>query len=378
MKLDNDQDRKIIIYITYTVLLLIALYNFKLLFKGVLFILDLLSPFIVGLAIAFIINVLLRVVENLLFHPKSFLNMHRYILKIKRPFSLIVTLSLIFGSFLILIVIIVPELQNAFSILVVRAPELYRDFQVWFISFQEKFSLSFIPEISINWESIVKSVSEFISSGSLQFYKATTSVISSIVTISVGFVFAIYVLLQKEKLCQQVKKLMYAFLPKKFIADTLEVVQLSNSIFSKFIIGQCIEAFLIGLMCFVGMIVFGIPLAGAVSVLVGFTALIPILGAFIGTFIGMLLIATINPIQSIFFLIYIIVIQQIDGNIIYPKVVGSAIGLPGIWVLAAVTVGASLYGIIGMLIAVPLASVLYSILRIRVNRRILEKEITIT
>lgn len=161
---------------------------------------------------------------------------------------------------------------------------------------------------------------------------------------------------------------MNAYLPKSVIEKINNVAILSNKVFSSFVSGQCIEALIIGILCFIGMIILRLPYAGAISVLVGFTALIPVFGAFIGTIFGAFLIFMINPIQAIIFIIYIIVLQQLEGNLIYPHVVGKSVGLPGIWVLVAVSVGASINGVLGMLLSVPIVSIIYSIVKTDVNK----------
>jgi predicted PurR-regulated permease PerM len=181
--------------------------------------------------------------------------------------------------------------------------------------------------------------------------------------------FSIYILAQKETIGRQVKKLLRALLPNKAAENLLELSSLTHLSFARFVSGQMTEAVIIGLLCFIGMLIFGFPYAGVISVMVGFTALIPIFGAFIGTGIGAFLILLTNPIQAIWFVIFIIVLQQLEGNLIYPKVVGRSIGLPGIWVLLAVTVGGNAWSLPGMLLAVPLSSVVYTLLRRFVNRR---------
>ena len=173
----------------------------------------------------------------------------------------------------------------------------------------------------------------------------------------------------KEKLCNQLDRVAHAYLKPDRYQRGKEIFQLTNRTFSNFVSGQVLEAIIIGTLCFIGMLIFRMPYAGPISVLVGFTALIPVFGAFIGTAIGALLILFLSPIKAFWFVIFIIVLQQFEGNVIYPRVVGKSVGLPGIWVLVAVTVGGGAFGFIGMLISVPVASLLYSLLRESVNRR---------
>ena len=189
------------------------------------------------------------------------------------------------------------------------------------------------------------------------------------VDIVLGIVFAIYLLAQKENLGRQTKKSIRAIFGEERAKKIVDFSSLTNSVFTKFVTGQLTEACIIGVLCFIGMLIFGMPYAGIISILVGFTALIPIFGAFIGTGIGAFLILLENPLKAIWFVIFIIVLQQLEGNLIYPRVVGKSVGLPGIWVLAAVTIGGGLFGVMGMLFSVPICSVLYVMFREYVNRK---------
>lgn len=189
----------------------------------------------------------------------------------------------------------------------------------------------------------------------------------------IAFIFAIYVLLSKETLSSQIIRLFQAFLPEKIRNGVLHVASTAHGIFCSFVTGQCIEAVILGSLCAIGMVIFRFPYAAMIGVLVGVTALIPVVGAFIGAGVGAFLILMNDPFQALMFIIYIVVLQQIEGNVIYPKVVGSSVGLPAMWVLAAVTVGGGIGGILGMLFAVPTASVLYTLLREAMRKRLEKK-----
>ena len=204
------------------------------------------------------------------------------------------------------------------------------------------------------------------------------TIVTSLFNIIVGIIFAIYMLYNKEKFGIQAKKLAYGHLPKKAADELMYIGRLSNKTFGKFVTGQCTEAVIIGVLCFIGMSVFKMPYAIMVSVLVGFTALIPIFGAFIGTAIGAFLILMVSPIQAFWFIVFIIVLQQIEGHVIYPKVVGTSIGLPAIWTMLAVIVGGALGGVLGMLVGVPMSSVAYSLIKRYTNRKLEKKEIDVT
>ncbi len=198
------------------------------------------------------------------------------------------------------------------------------------------------------------------------------TVFSSIVTVVLSIIFAIYLLVDKEKIGRQFDRVMRRYMSTKFYERTKYVLSVLDDSFSSFISGQCIDAILVGILCTIGMLILRLPYATMIGAIVAFTALIPVAGSYIGAIMGAFMILTVSPIKSLIFLIFIIVLQQADGNIVYPKIVGSSIGLPGIWVLAAVTVGGGLMGVLGMLIAVPIAATLYKILRADVNGKLHE------
>ena len=194
-------------------------------------------------------------------------------------------------------------------------------------------------------------------------------IVNGIVNFVLGLVFAIYILMSKETLKDQTKRLINAYLPSKVADNIFEVARLSRTTFSNFIIGQTVEAFILGALCTIGMIILGLPYAPMVGSLVGITAFIPIIGAFIGGAIGAFMIFTVDYMQAFIFIIFLVILQQLEGDLIYPRVVGSTIGLPSIWVLFAVTVGGSLWGITGVLLGVPIVSVIYSLVKIQVKNR---------
>ena len=203
-----------------------------------------------------------------------------------------------------------------------------------------------------------------------------SNIIGALVSFFIGFVFAVYILMAKEKLAGQGRQILYAFLKEQTADKVLYVLGLSSKTFSKFISGQCLEACILGLMFFVTMTIFGLPYAMLISVLIAFTALIPMVGAFIGCAIGVLLILMVSPLKALIFLAMFLVLQQIEGNLIYPHVVGGSIGLPSIWVLVAITVGGNLMGVAGMIIFIPICSVLYALFRLYVKNRLAENNVS--
>ena len=239
-----------------------------------------------------------------------------------------------------------------------------------------------IQSLEFEWDQILGDLVNFLKNGAGSVidttFAAAKSIVSAVSTFFISFVFSCYILLQKEKLSVQVRKLMYAFMPKDWTEIFIALGSVTYKTFSSFLTGQCLEAVILGCMFFIAMSIFGMPYALLIAVLVAFTALIPIFGAFIGCAVGALLIFMVNPLQAVGFVAMFLVLQQIEGNFIYPHVVGSSVGLPSMWVLVAVSVGASLMGVVGMLIFIPIVSVVYTLLRGIVNRRLKERKIEVS
>ena len=200
-------------------------------------------------------------------------------------------------------------------------------------------------------------------------YSAVSSVFSAIVTFFISLIFSVYLLLGKEQLQDQGKRLLHNYMRPKWVGKIMYVLNIVNDSFHRYIVGQCLEAVILGLLCMIGMFILGLPYAVMIGTLIGFTALIPVAGAYIGAGVGAVMVFTVSPVEALIFLIFVLVIQQVEGNLIYPKVVGNSIGLPAIWVLATVTIGGSLMGISGMLIGVPVAAALYRLIREDMARR---------
>jgi len=231
----------------------------------------------------------------------------------------------------------------------------------------------------IDWKSLMNEVMKFVSGGLGStvgaVVSAVSNVISDVVTGVLAFIFAIYFLLGKEKLCEQYRRLMKNYLPEKAVRKINYVASVVNDSFHRYIVGQCTEAIILGVLCALGMLVFQFPYAGMIGALIGFTALIPVAGAYIGGVVGFVMILTVSPIKALLFIVFLVVLQQLEGNLIYPKVVGGSLGLPAVWVLAAVTIGGALMGISGMLIGVPIAASVYRLIRDDMRRKEQDKQI---
>lgn len=363
----NKKDIRLLIL--YAVVLVFAFIYIKEVFEVLKYIIKLFMPFIIGLMIAFVLNVLMNVIEN------KWLKKVKWNKNTKRGVSLSLAILLVLGFFILLLFLIIPNLQDTIVIFANNIPEYLSNLKELLVKI--KIPDNIIDEIVKTMKSFGDVASDYVINNRNTVISVTlgiaSNVVSSFVNVFIGFVFAIYYLVDKEKISRQINKLMDAYLSKKSCKKINEIATLSNKIFASFVSGQCIEALLIGILCFIGMIILRLPYAGTISVLVGFTALIPVFGAFIGTLVGAFLIFMVNPLQAVIFVIFIIVLQQFEGNLIYPHVVGKSVGLPGIWVLVAVTVGASINGVLGMLLSVPLVSIIYSIVKTDVNLKLNKK-----
>ena len=366
MKLNKKDIRLLVLY---TVLLVFGFIYIKEIFSILKYIIKIFMPFIIGVMIAFVLNVLMGVIENKWFEK---LNWNK---NTKRGISLTLSILIVIGFFIILLLLIIPNLQDTIVIFANNIPDYLSNLKELLLKLNV--SDNVINDIMDTLSNLGDSAKEYVLSNSGKIIETTfgiaSNVLNAFVNVFIGIVFAIYFLIDKEKISRQFSNIMKAYLPCKSCKKIEDIAELSNRVFANFVSGQCLEAIIIGVLCFFGMIILRLPYAGAISVLVGFTALIPVFGAFIGTIIGAFLIFMVNPLQSVIFVIFIIVLQQLEGNLIYPHVVGKSVGLPGIWVLVAVTIGASINGVLGMLLSVPLASILYSILKTDVNLKLKKK-----
>lgn len=337
-----------------------------------------LSPFVLGAALAFILNVPMRAFERWLGGVKKD--------GLRRAAAMLLTFVAIglvlFGVFRLLI----PQLVETVNSLIPKLVEFFSRMEQKFRGF-----LSENPELlewvyantaleSVNWgELIQKAVGVLTSSVSViasGAFSAVGNVTGALVDVVIGLVFSLYCLGCKEKLVRQAKKLLYAFLPERICDETLRIMRLTNSTFSGFISGQCLEAVILACLFAVAMAIFRMPYISLICVLIGVTALVPLVGGFVGCFFGAFFILVNDPVQALIFVIMFLVIQQIEGNLIYPKVVGNSIGLPGMWVLVAVSIGGDLMGVAGMLVMIPVTSVIYALLREITNKRLERRNIS--
>ncbi|MBM6829889.1 AI-2E family transporter [Anaerotignum lactatifermentans] len=381
MQLDDNTFKKLRWLIVFTLVVFILLWRMEMVALAFGLLLNISAPFLLGAAIAFILSVPMARIEKILSGMGGSSSAKK---KLLRPLSLILTLLFVITILALSTLVVLPELGRTFSSLV-RTIQL--KFPVFLQQVEELFQNN--PEISqwlhsvdLDWETLSQKALEFFQNGANvvvgSAFSAARGIFSGVANFVIGFVFACYILIQKEKLGLQCRKLLYAYLKAPLVERILEICSLTHRTFASFLTGQCLEAVILGTMFFVTMTIFRFPYALLVGVLIALTALIPIFGAFIGCFVATFLILVINPWQALAFLILFLILQQIEGNFIYPHVVGGSVGLPSIWVLVAVTIGGNLMGIAGMLLFIPMVSVLYTLLRRDVYARLKEKDLNVS
>lgn len=375
MFLNRQTLKKIKGLILFTIFVLVLLWNYRVAFVGVSFVWRVLQPFVLGLGIAFVLNLPTRFFER-----KLFLRMK----KGRRQVALFFSIGIAVGILFVMAFLLIPELgktvANLGENMNVLLPKLQRSLVR--VLQEEPELAAWVANLELDWENLSGYGMKFLRSGALGFFSSTMetvkTIISGFTSFVIGFVFACYLLLQKERWYTQVKKTLYAFLPRDWTEIILAFAALSNDIFSKFFSGQCLEALVLGGIFLVCMLLFKIPYAVLLSVVIAITALIPIFGAFIGCAVGILLIITVNPSKAIAFLVIFLIIQQVEGDFIYPHIVGRSVGLPSIWVLFSVTVGAGLLGVVGMILFIPISSVVYTMMKGIVHRRLKRRGINVT
>lgn len=377
MDLSKLSMKKIRELIIFTVLLVVALWKFEVVIDVLKTIWGILFPFVLGGAIAFVINVPMSFLEKKIFGKTK--DENKVGKKLARPISLLLTIILAVGVIALVMFGVIPQLTRTMGSLMISIANFVPQMQNWIRDFSHNNQeiMKLVNQVQFNQDQAIKWGISILGSGAGNMMNTTMSAVGSIVsgfaTFFIAFSFACYILFQKEKLHVQIRKVFFAFIPKQKAEAFLKICSLIYQTFANFLTGQCVEAVILGSMFVVTLSILKMPYALLIGTLIAFTALIPIFGAFIGCAVGCFLIFMISPKQAILFIIVFLILQQIEGNLIYPHVVGGSVGLPSIWVLAAVTIGGNLMGIVGMLIFIPLVSVLYTIFREFVYLRLKEK-----
>ena len=366
MELNKKNIKRILLLVACSIILYWALNNLSTLGKLLGSFFSLFSPLLIGAGIAYVMNLLLKAIERLWdMALKKAPELWR--VKLKRPICLTATILLFLGIIFAIFFILIPRLEEAGSTLIANVPGYITQIQNWWgslVDFAAGHGVT-LPELSMNVEDATKFISKILSSDNVvnTTIDITTSILGALVNILLALVFSVYMLAQKETLISQSRRLLLAALPRKAGQRTMHILKLTNNAFSSFVTGQVTEAFILGTLCCIGMLILRLPYALPVSVIISFTSLIPIFGAWIGAATGAFLIVFVSPIKALTFLIFLLILQQVEGNLIYPKVVGKSVGLPGLWVLAAVTIGGGIFGMLGMLLGVPICSVIYALVQ---------------
>lgn len=375
MELNKKNMQKLMILITFGILLFWLLDSIPVIWNFITHLLNILFPFVLGGVIAFILNIPMTKIENFIKNKQKNTNSKFPV----RMISITLSLVLFLGVILLICFLLIPELIENIQLLIKNIPSFFTNLEKWLLELVDSY-----PDIqkqvqdafkeTTNFNNILVTVLNYLVNGSLNFI---SNLISGLFTFFTAIVFAIYMLSQKEYLERGMKKIMYAYIKKQHVEKIMSVASLANKTFSKFISGQCVEAVILGVIFFAVLTILRFPYALIISVLTSITALIPMFGALIAMTVGALLIAVTNPIQALLFIVVFQIIQQIENNFIYPKVVGKSVGLASIWTLMAVILGGSLMGVTGMIIGLPLASILYAILREETNEQLEKKKIKI-
>ena len=365
--MNNKQKAKWIIgIITCCILIYIAISNIDSIGKAIIWAVNLTKPIIIGIVLALILNVPMSFIERKVIKKN---------VKGKRSLSILLSLVLIIGRLFGIAVLVIPELVGALKIIINIISDWMQQLSLMESNMSHSTNprIEYLAQIDIDWmqlksqmETWFKAQSNTFANHAIEMIGTITGGIASVV---LGLVFAIYILARKEKLKAQVSKLVRTWLPEKISHATLYIAGVCSGVFQKFIAGQTSEAIILGTLCMIGMTVLRIPYAPMVGALVGVTALVPIVGAFVGVIVGGIMILTVAPFKALVFVIFFLILQQIEGNLIYPKVVGSKISLPAIWVLAAITIGGNLAGPLGMFLGVPAMSSIYMLVKEATNAR---------
>jgi len=330
-----------------------------------------LAPLLTGGVVAYIVNILMS------FYEKKLSVKAPWWPKIRRPFCLVLAIITVVLALVLLFHLIIPQLISCFQVLIKALPAALRSLYDWL---NQTFNISAwlseqalkLPETSADWENLVTKYASVLFTGvggvMNVAVSAVSTVASSLVTFFLSLIFAFYLLTGKEKLSAQVCRLSRKVIGNAKTDKTLSVLRVVNGSFHNYIVGQCLEAVILGTLCAVGMLILQLPYAIMIGALVGVTALIPVAGAYIGAGIGAIMIFSVDPVKALIFLIFLVILQQIEGNVIYPHTVGTSLGLPGIWVLAAVTIGGGMMGILGMVLFVPLTAAAYQLIRNYLNK----------
>lgn len=367
----RKMDLRIVKYFFLAAGLILGIRYFDVLLGGAGSLWSIAMPLVAGCVIAYVLNLPMKWLERRYFpHSRKSI-----VQKSRRPVCIVLSILIVSLIIYAILRVVLPELVNAFVVIGQAVPPLAEQVVDWMVQNLDGFpkTAEELANLQINWNALGDTVWKYAKSGLSGVLNSTVTIVGSVVggviNAVISLIFAIYLLAGKERLGRQAKEIVHAYVKPEWIGRGKRIVQTADATFSSFIVGQVTEAVILGSLCATGMWIFRFPYAPMIGAFIGATALIPIVGAYLGAAVGVIMIFTQDPIKALLFIVFIIVLQQLEGNLIYPKVVGSSIGLPGMWVLTAVTLGGGLLGIPGMLIGVPVAATFYKLLGDDVHRR---------
>jgi len=371
-KANNEKQKSITKNIVLIGIILLVILNFTESVNLIKYLYGIISPLLLGGGIAFVVNILVSKYENIYF-PESD---NRIIIKMRRSMCIILSILTIMLVLLFLLDIVIPQITQFIQLLSTELPVIYEKVVEWTIQQSERYPVirQRLEELDISGEAAINRALELFNSWAFGSVSFIGIVFSKIVELLLAIVFSIYILFDREALKGNYNKLINAYLSKDRREKLSKVIQTADETFSNFFLGQFKEAVILGLLCTIGMLIFGLPYATTIGSVVGLTALIPMVGAYLGAAVGVLLIAMVDLLKAVLFIFFIVVLQQVEGNFIYPKVIGNNIRLPSIWVFGAIIVGGGLMGILGVILGVPIAATIYRLIGKSVNERLISKD----
>lgn len=385
MKLDRKNVRIILLIITFAVVLYTVAQNLAAIYGAVATVWNVFGVVITGLAMAFVLNVPLKLFENRVFYGMSE-DRRPYVRKMRRPVSLVCALVVTLGVIVILIAVMLPQLTATVAEVASQLPDYINSVVQWLKDFLAGFGITIdaLEDFSVDWEQVFSDLTTYLKEGSANVLESAASagssvvstvtdvggsVISTVMNTFLGLIVAVYVLAQKERIGRFMKRCIDAFLPHRASSAISRIASMASETFSNFVAGQFTDSCILGVLCYVCMRIFRFPYPEVISVVIGVTSLVPMVGSFIGEVIGALLILIVSPIKALLFIVMVLAIQQVDGAFIYPRIVGKSVGLPGVAVFCAVIVGGNVAGVLGSLLGVPVCALLYALLREAVDAR---------
>ena len=368
MKLDRRTVRTILLIITFAVALYTAAQNLGALYGAVRTVWDVFNVVITGLALAFVLNVPLKLFENRLFYGMSE-DRRALVRRLRRPLSIICALLITLGVVVILFAVLLPRLIDTAAVVAESLPGYIEPFVAWVEGLLARFNFESgdLFNLSIDWSAAVEQFFSGLTDRMGDIIGTATNVGTSVVGALVdglfSLVIAVYVLAEKEQICAFARRVITNFLPERASGGLVTIANMASETFTNFIAGQLMDSLILGVLCYIGMKIFRFPHAEVISVVIGVTSLVPLVGSFIGEIIGAFLILITSPLKALLFMVFILCLQQVEGSFIYPKVVGKSVGLPGVAVFSAVLVGGNIAGVTGALLGAPICAMLYAILQ---------------